>query len=371
MEFDIYFILNVLLGLAVTVAAFTIAPLVFLWTRKTKFDMHHARQIALINSVLVGIGLSAVAFFVFYKGVALNAAEATANSLGAMLLSVAPFLFYAINYSILTDKSSCNPETRLLRNTRLTLIVSLAVTNALFSFVLAPMKSYMVADKTFGFDYLPDIIDASITLVQILGVIAGFAVTIYSIYRFSFKKALPAMAIYVIMTVYKFGSNLVAGWFLFDGVPHSSDLGFHIIVVAANALLQLIPYFITLLLIKNVMARAWPIFTLQKKNYEKSTGEKFEKRDFVFPFKGWHNKKNPLQHSSFIASMVLIGFAVLVNLIPDIIIDGLPVDAMDAMWVIANYTFQIGMNLAAYLLINVFMINLDTHELKLKAEYDE
>ena len=120
-----------------------------------------------------------------------------------------------------------------------------------------------------------------------------------------------------------------------------------------------------------VIKKAIPVYELQKKNYEKSHGDRFEKRNFAFPIRGFHNKKNPLQHSAYIAAIVLIVFAVVSNIIPDVMIDGFPVDAIDGLWVLANYTFQILINLAAYLLMNVVMTNLDTHELKLKIKHEE
>jgi hypothetical protein len=234
------------------------------------------------------------------------------------------------------------------------------------------MEAYMAADRTFGFDYLPNIIEWANRIIQLCSFILCYGVTIYSIFRFSLKETVPTIIISCAMTVYKYGMNLVAGWFFYDGVPsNASERGFQIFAVIANAILELLPYLIIILIACSVIKRSLPIYELQKKNYEKSTGEKFEKRDFVFPFKSFHSKKNPIQHSAYLAAVVLIIFAVVANLIPDLLIDGLPTDLIDALWVLANYALQIGLNLAAYLVMNVAMTNIDTHELKLQIKYEE
>lgn len=263
-------------------------------------------------------------------------------------------------------------EKRLLRNTRLAVLTVFIIANSLFALFLAPMEAYMAADRTFGFDYLPNIIEWANRIIQLCSFILCYGVTIYSIFRFSLKETVPTIIISCAMTVYKYGMNLVAGWFFYDGVPsNASERGFQIFAVIANAILELLPYLIIILIACSVIKRSLPIYELQKKNYEKSTGEKFEKRDFVFPFKSFHSKKNPIQHSAYLAAVVLIIFAVVANLIPDLLIDGLPVDLIDALWVLANYALQIGLNLAAYLVMNVVMTNIDTHELKLQIKYEE
>ena len=258
-------------------------------------------------------------------------------------------------------------ERKLLFNTRIFVLLFFLLLNSLFALVLAPLYSRAASDIAFGFDYLPDILDAVILVVHLISFFFGYAVTIYSLFRFSFKKTVPTVIIIAAMTVYKYGMNLIAGWFIYDVIPTSSaELNLSIMSVVSNTALELLQYAVIICVSYAVIKRAMPAFELQKKQHEKLGNAEFEMRECVFPFSSVISKKNPLQKSALYSAVAVSCFKIVQLLIYDFVVGGTPSDPADVFWMIAYYAGTLILGAFGYLFMLLILMKLDESDLKLK-----
>ena len=262
-------------------------------------------------------------------------------------------------------------QDKLLKSTRLAMLISGLAFGTLFAIVLAPLYLKSINDVGFGFDFLPDILDALMLICHLASFFIAYAIIAYSFFRFPTKKIGAALLIFVGTTVYKYILNLLAGWLLFDGIPtKTSEINLALLSVFSNIGLELIQHAIVIIICCVIIRNALPAYFLKEKQMKKMGDEKFDLRDCVFPFTSIYSSKNPLQRSAFYAALTISVLQIAQLLIHDIFIGGLPSSLPDALWMIAYYVGSIILGALCYLFMVLVMTQIDSHELKLREKYD-
>ena len=136
--------------------------------------------------------------------------------------------------------------------------------------------------------------------------------------------------------------------------------------VTSNIVLELLQYFIVILIIFFAVKKAREACLLKAKLSEK-IGNGFEMRDFVFPFKSLYSKANALQHASFLVALTVSLLQIGQLLIHDIFVGGAPSSPADIIWMIAYYVGSLLLGALGYLLMLLTLMKLDSHEIKLKT----
>ncbi|MBE6600786.1 MAG: hypothetical protein E7640_06300 [Ruminococcaceae bacterium] len=254
-------------------------------------------------------------------------------------------------------------EKKLLLRTRLTVLVSALALNTLFALVLSPLYSRAFSDKAFGFDYLPDILDALMLITHLASFFIAYAVTAYSVFRFSLKKTVPTILIFSFLTVYKYGLNLIAGWFIYDAVPTAgSAINLSLLSFAANVLLELLQYGIVIFIIVRIIRKAMPAFMLRKKQLEKLGDKEFSLRECVFPFEKIYEKKNPLQKAALGTAIAVAALRVAQRLVYDVFVGGVPTALDDIIWVAVYYIGSLLILALGYLFMLLVLMKLDASD---------
>ncbi len=260
---------------------------------------------------------------------------------------------------------------KLLKNTRITMLILGLFFGTLFALVLAPLYLESINNIGFGFDFLPDILDALMLLCHLASFFVGYAIISYSFFRFSPKKSLPAIFIFVGTTAYKYILNLVAGWLLFDGIPtKTSEINLALLSVSSNIVLELLQHAIVIIICYVIIRKALPAYFLKEKQMRKIGDEKFDLRECVFPFTEVYSSKNPLQRSALYSALIITALQIAQLLIHDIFVGGLPSSLPDALWMIAYYVGSVIVGALCYLFMILVITRLDSHELKLREKYD-
>ncbi len=260
-------------------------------------------------------------------------------------------------------------QKKLLVSSRLSVLFTLLILNTVFALALAPLYSRAVSDAGFGFDYLPDILDAAMLVVHLCSFFICYAITAYSIFTFSTEQTVPTILIFSGMTVYKYGLNLVAGWFIFDGIPTTSaEINLSVMSVVSNTMLELFQYAIAILIAYSIIKKVLPAYQLRLKQKEK-LGEAATLRDCAFPFTSLLSTKNPLQKSALLIAIWVTAFRIVQLVIYDVFVGGIPSSLPDILWMLAYYLGTVILGALGYLLMLLILMKLDSLDLKLKNKY--
>lgn len=262
-------------------------------------------------------------------------------------------------------------QDKLLKSTRIAMLISGLLFGTLFAIVLAPLYLKSINDVGFGFDFLPDILDALMLLCHLASFFIGYAIIAYSLFRFSGKKVWASIFIFAGTTAYKYALNLVAGWLIFDGIPtKTSEINLALLSVLSNIALELVQHAIVIVICYVIIRKALPAYFLKEKQMRKMGDDKFDIRECVFPFTSVCSSKNPLQRSAFYAALTISVLQIVQLLIHDIFIGGLPTSLADTLWMIVYYIGSVVIGALCYLFMILVIAKLDSHELKLREKYD-
>lgn len=262
-------------------------------------------------------------------------------------------------------------QDKLLKNTRTAMLLSGLLFGTLFAIVLAPLYLESINNIGFGFDFLPDILDASMLICHLASFFVGYAVIAYSFFRFSAKEAFPAIFIFAGTTAYKYILNLIAGWLIFDGIPTKpSEINLALLSVSSNILLELLQHALVLVICGVIIRKALPAYFLKEKQIQKLGEKSFDLRECVFPFTDIYSSKNPLQRSAFYAALITTVLQIAQLLVHDIFVGGLPSSLPDALWMAAYYIGSFVVGALCYFFMILIIARLDSHELKLREKYD-
>ena len=260
---------------------------------------------------------------------------------------------------------------KLLENTRLAMLIFGLIFGTLFAVVLAPLYLESINNIGFGFDFLPDILDALMLICHLASFFIGYALIAYSFFRFPIRKVWPAIFIFAGTTAYKYLLNLIAGWLIYDGIPtKTSEINLALLSVSSNIVLELVQHAIVLFICWLIIRKALPAYLLKERQMLKIGEESFDFRECVFPFTSVYSSENPLQRSALYSALTIAVLQIGQLLIHDIFVGGLPSSLPDALWMIAYYIGSLVLGALCYLFMILVITRIDSHELKLRKKYD-
>lgn len=175
---------------------------------------------------------------------------------------------------------------------------------SLYCFVLVPLSIMYSNDVVYKDTLLPTVTEIIYDAVEIIAISLGYAVSVYSIYRYGLSKTVPSMILFCVITLFKYVSNLLMDWRGGDFLV--SRLASDIVVILIPLLLEILQYFIVIWITNKVIISHEEKMTARKRTAE--TGESLNTdRDMgVYPFRGAIDKSNPLMRIALWAGLVII-----------------------------------------------------------------
>lgn len=242
-----------------------------------------------------------------------------------------------------TDLKLNADTTRISRKRLLlTLIVASAVFFALSSLILSPLYIYTCSDVLYATTALPEIIDIVIDIVDVAAYAVSFSIIIYSIFKFTFKKSLGLIFVYISFVILKYLANLIITS-ISDGVFSPDEAIYVLIYLVLEFILFGIVLILPSILIPNYYAKRAVIEKANAKLGKKTPSVHEE----LFTSKKFFSTKNPLHLSALVTGIILSVAKISTRILFDMYI-GLPTSFADAAWMIAYYVSDILIALIVY-----------------------
>ena len=240
---------------------------------------------------------------------------------------------------------------------------------AIFSFglsalfiLLANLYAVSCADIVLMYTALPEILEIIINVLEcgIYGI--AYAILIYAAYAFTPKKLPGLIAIYGGSVVFKYIANFLVTWITDTGMSAeylAENLSYVLIYIG----IELVQALLILLVIYRTMKRYHDFIARQQKVAATLPDTTVTPRTYAFPFTKLFSLKNPLQTCAFWSGVTVSSFKVISRLIFDISY-GMPADALDALWMLLYYLFDLFAGFAICLLITYLLMSFDRSEQK-------
>lgn len=176
---------------------------------------------------------------------------------------------------------------------------------AIYCFVLVPLTISLSVNVMYSDTLLPTVLEIIYDAAELLAMCIGYAASIYAIYAFGVREAIPSMIIFCALTLFKYISNIVmdmANGNLDFEVLFSEELWALILPVV----LELIQYFVVVIIAKKVISAHKKIISNRNKSLV-ALGREVPQGDGIYPFSnGIFDKKNPMVRMTFWVSMVVL-----------------------------------------------------------------
>ncbi|MBO5416238.1 MAG: hypothetical protein J6A83_06375 [Clostridia bacterium] len=238
----------------------------------------------------------------------------------------------------------------------LTLIVASAVFFALSSLILSPLYIYTCSDVVYATTALPEIIDIVIDIVDVAAYAVSFSIIIYSIFKFTLKKSIGLIFIYIASVALRYLANLIITT-ISDGA-FSVDEVFYVLIYLT---LDLVLFGIVLILPSILI----PSYYSKRAVIEKANAKLGKKMPSVheelFATKKIFSAKNPLHISALVTGIILSLVKIATRVWFDLYI-GAPSSAADAMWMVAYYLSDILIALIVYAISLYIFAHFDAKE---------
>lgn len=220
--------------------------------------------------------------------------------------------------------------------------ISLCILISLYIFALAPLYIWFSSDILYMGTALPEIFDILLSAVDVLVFGISYGVLLYTIYRFSLKKAMPYLYVLIGSVLYKNIGNLLMTY-ITDGFT-SENLLTDLLDIGLLILLELLQTAIAVFLAVKVIGSA--------KNRENIRMEAAREAKKLYtpsvellPFSRLLNMKNPIQKAAFLMASVPMLVHILQRIYYDIfffVTEGFYGDPIvDILWMILYYTIDI------------------------------
>ncbi len=212
----------------------------------------------------------------------------------------------------MNKKELNSKDTELRKRLNIFLVFSMGALYALYRFVLVPLYSSYSNDIQYMNTVLPMIMQTLYQISEIIAISIGYAVTVYSVYRYGMNNTTPTFVIFSAVTVLQ----LFAGYLMsFSGEIGIIDMAVLFLPMA----LMLLQYFIVVLIASKTFERYGEMLK-RKNNSARVLGENVSDSDVgVYPFKSVFDKTNPMIHVSFWGAVVVLVTSI-VNILPSFVI---------------------------------------------------
>lgn len=205
-------------------------------------------------------------------------------------------------------------ELILRRKLNIFFAVSMTLLYCLYCFALVPLGNMYANDVQYMDTVLPTVIEYIYDLIEIVAIALAYSVSIYSIYRYGVGKiGIPAI-IFLLVTLFKYLSNVLMTWF---------DNGFAIKVwsdirsILVPMFFELLQYFVVLLIAYKILSKHID-FVDKKRKADKKLGVQAS-GEGIYPFKSFVDLKNPMLRASFWAGVIVAATKVAQRIFYDIL----------------------------------------------------
>lgn len=199
----------------------------------------------------------------------------------------------------------------------------------LYSCVIAPLFVFADNDILLMESALPIVLEWVYPIVDVISLALGYGFAAYAIYEFGFKGALPIIAVPAIGTLYKYAANLIISY-----VMSKESMGIDYVYSIFYAIMELI-FLAVFVAIANKRISAHKEVTLIRAKGLKYLGQTDDSKP-VLPFEKVISRKNPIQSSMFIISVIMAVIRVLQRIRLDIFL-GLPSGAKEIFTMVIYY----------------------------------
>jgi hypothetical protein len=261
-----------------------------------------------------------------------------------------------------------DPQLRI----KLTLSMALWVAAVFFvySVLLNTLYIKITTDIAFMIPVLTDLVPYFFDLAEIAGIMLAWAFIIFAAFRFGLKNTRGFVAVYMLLTIYKYFLKILIAVLMEGKAIFSGDiLGFLMLNFAVPALIEYVLLAVLLIILYLVSRRVSAHGRLQKELRARLPGHKFDERALYFPIRKLFDKNNPQQRTLAYVSGFFALFRVVYLVMLDIQI-GPPKDLADLLWMIFAYLAQLLLGFCAYLFMLFVLISLNNKDKKMQGAFE-
>lgn len=227
------------------------------------------------------------------------------------------------------------------KNTYVLLLSGAMLLYILFVYLNEEFSSNIVYAGTM----LAEITDWLYLGVEIVAFFIAYAYAIYTIFAFGSKVALRYAGIYAIIAGARYTVLYILNWLLFGLKPE--DRLFQTLISLEGFVLELAQYAAMFAVAYLLIRRYNRIWEVMAQGAARLNQVPADRSLMIFPYRKVALKNDPLRASAFLIALILGGIRVINRIIYDISF-GAPNGTADLLWMIAYYTMDILIGVAAY-----------------------
>ena len=238
-------------------------------------------------------------------------------------------------------------------------VIAICIFYALY-FVSVPIQLIMSVDYQFKNTLAPQLVDFIGKVFEVCGIAIIYAITTYSVYRFSTRAYAKAFRLCAISAFIKCTFAQTVYWILSGGIPAFNNGFFEefIWLILLPTALEIIQFSIFLLIARGQIIRYNGAYEIARGAAEVKGVKYPEKDSAVYPFGKLTDFKNPLLYSCFAGGLVIMVSKVTLSILEevDMALNGLPIKTVgDALESVARFASDIACGVLAFTVM-VFML---------------
>lgn len=180
------------------------------------------------------------------------------------------------------------------------LAVVMGLIYCLYCFALVPLSLRLSSDIVYSSSALVTVIEVIYDTAEIIAISLGYAVLIYSVFRYGLSDSIPTVIIFCAVTLFKYVANLCMDWINYGFSTES--LGKDILVILLPFLLEVLQFLAILLISHRVISGYREVY----RRVQEVQTLPSEDDEGVYPFSGAVNRKNPLMRAALYSGIVVV-----------------------------------------------------------------
>jgi hypothetical protein len=192
-----------------------------------------------------------------------------------------------------------------------------------------------------------------------------YAVSIYGVFQYGEKKALPYAYLYGGMTLARHLVLFILNWAFFG--LRTRYVPFQLLMTFITIVLELLQYAIIYVIAMLFTRRFNRYIAVMRQGASRLRGVQIDRRKFAFPFRKIPLKNDPIRITSLVAAALVSVVRVVNRMIYDFSY-GAPTDTIDLLWMIWGYTLDILIGVLGYWVMLYIIIRLSKNSQKKKTQ---
>jgi hypothetical protein len=231
-------------------------------------------------------------------------------------------------------------------------VIAICIFYALY-FVSVPIQLSMSVDYQFKNTLAPQLVKFIGKVLEVCGIAVIYAITSYSVYRFSTRAYAKAFRLCAASAFIKCGFAQTVYWIMSGGIPavNNGFLEEFIWLILLPTVLEIIQFTIFLLIARRAIIRYNGAYDIAYGAANAKGIAYREKDSAVYPFVKLTDFKNPLLKACLTGGMVITVSKVLLSILEeiDMAINGLPIKTLgDALGSVARFASDIACGVLAF-----------------------